>query len=135
VAWIVQPLQRKNKDGSPSGLWRLCAESDEGGGFHVGCGHDHASADEAMRCEDARRNVAGVTGTPYEPLRQQLPNAPGRVAPRRDYVDLWTPAEKAIYDAMQYVELAGSSPELTEAVVLLGKARDKVSDHVDGVKG
>ena len=131
--WVVQPLQRKGDDGKPSGLWHLCAESDEGGGFHVGCKHDHASAEDAMRCEDARRALAGVTGMPYEPLRQPVPNAPGRDCARRCYVDLWSPAEKAIYDAVIAVEAAGCDPRLTDAVVLLQRAKERVADFVDGV--
>jgi hypothetical protein len=54
-----------------------------------------------------------------------------RELPRRCYRDLMTPAELAITAAMQAVEEAGASVDLTEAVILLGKARDKVADHVD----
>jgi hypothetical protein len=43
-----------------------------------------------------------------------------------------TSAELAITAAMLAVEEAGCSEHLTEAVVLLGRARDKVADHVDG---
>lgn len=45
----------------------------------------------------------------------------------------WSEAERAIYDAMQAVERAGASPALTDAVTLLGKARDRVADHEEGV--
>lgn len=51
--------------------------------------------------------------------------------PRRNRIDLNTPAEKAIYDAMQAVEKVGADVRLTEAVVLLAKAKDLVSDFVD----
>ena len=51
--------------------------------------------------------------------------------PRRIRLDLFTPAEKAIYDAVGEVEKAGAHPLLTEAVILLQKARDKVADYVD----
>ena len=51
---------------------------------------------------------------------------------RRDM--LWmTPAETAITDAMAAVEAAGASVALTDAVILLSKARDRVADHVEGV--
>lgn len=50
---------------------------------------------------------------------------------RRSRMDLWTPAEKAIYDAMQEVEKAGAHPKLTEAVSLLSKAKETLSDYVD----
>lgn len=51
--------------------------------------------------------------------------------PRRIRLDLNTPAEKSIYDAIQEVEKAGADVKLTEAVILLGKAKDLVSDYVD----
>lgn len=54
--------------------------------------------------------------------------------PRRISMDKWTPAERAIYDATQVVEQAGAHPLLTDAVILLGKAREKVADYVDGVE-
>ena len=53
--------------------------------------------------------------------------------PRRIRIDLFTPAEKAIYDAVQAVEAAGCDVRLTNAVVLLSDARAWVADFVDGV--
>jgi hypothetical protein len=40
-------------------------------------------------------------------------------------------AEIAITAAMHAVEGAGASPAMTDAVALLGKARDRVADHVE----
>lgn len=51
--------------------------------------------------------------------------------PRRNRLDQMTPAERAIYDAAQDVELLPADERLTKAVVLLGEARDLVSDYVD----
>lgn len=51
--------------------------------------------------------------------------------PRRIRLDKFTPAERAIWDAIQAVEVVGADPLLTEAVILLGKAKDKVADYVD----
>lgn len=51
--------------------------------------------------------------------------------PRRAQMQQWIPAEKAIYDAMQAVEEAGAHPLLTDAVVLLDQAKDKVADFVE----
>ena len=51
--------------------------------------------------------------------------------PRRNRLDLNTSAEKAIYDAIQEVEKAGADPKLTDVVVMLGKAKDLLSDYVD----
>lgn len=65
MAWFVQPLQRRDTDGKPSGLWHLCAESDEGGGFVPGCEHDHSSAEEAQDCKAALIALGTVTGFPY----------------------------------------------------------------------
>lgn len=50
---------------------------------------------------------------------------------RRIRVDLWTPAEKAIAAAVEEVEKAGADPLLTDAVILLAQARDKVADFVE----
>jgi hypothetical protein len=51
--------------------------------------------------------------------------------PRRIRVDLMTPAELAIREAVIAVEAAGCHPRLTDAVILLGQARDAVADFVD----
>ena len=51
--------------------------------------------------------------------------------PRRIRLDLMVPAEKAIRDAVEAVEALPADVRLTEAVILLGKAKDKVSDYVD----
>lgn len=51
--------------------------------------------------------------------------------PRRIRIDMFTPAERAIYDAVQVVEAAGAHPLLTDAVNLLQQARAKVADFVD----
>lgn len=51
--------------------------------------------------------------------------------PRRNRLDLNTPAELSIYNAMQEVEKLPANEKLTEAVMLLAKAKDLVSDFVD----
>ena len=51
--------------------------------------------------------------------------------PRRNRLDLNTPTELAIYNAMQEVEKMPANEKLTEAVTLLAKAKDLVSDFVD----
>lgn len=53
--------------------------------------------------------------------------------PRRARRDQWTPAEQAIQAALDAVEAVGADVRLTDAVVLLGAARDSVADYVDGV--
>lgn len=64
MTWIVRPLERRDAEGKPSGLWHLTAESDAGGVFTVGCDHDHPSAQEAQDCEDARVRIGEATGFP-----------------------------------------------------------------------
>jgi hypothetical protein len=52
--------------------------------------------------------------------------------PRRHQMQKWTPAERAIQEAVDLVEVMGADVRLTEAVILLGRARDSVADFVDG---
>jgi len=51
--------------------------------------------------------------------------------PRRNQLDLLTPAELAIFEAMQAVEKIGADEKLTEAVIILQKARDLVADFIE----
>lgn len=51
--------------------------------------------------------------------------------PRRIRLDRMSTAERLIYDAVQEVERVGADVRLTEAVILLQQARDKVADYVD----
>lgn len=53
--------------------------------------------------------------------------------PRRVDLNRYTPAEKAIYDAILAVEAIGADVRLTDAVKLLTDAKNKVADYVDGV--
>jgi hypothetical protein len=52
--------------------------------------------------------------------------------PTRSSVQHMSPAELAIRDAMLVVEDAGASLALTDAVTLLGKAQERVADHMEG---
>ena len=51
--------------------------------------------------------------------------------PRRNRIDLMTPAELAIRNAVVAVEEVGADELLTEAVILLGQAQEKVADYID----
>ncbi len=53
------------------------------------------------------------------------------VTTRRNYLDLNVSSEKAIYDSILEVEKLGADEKLTEAITLLSRARDLVSDYVD----
>lgn len=43
-----------------------------------------------------------------------------------------SPAEKAIYEAMGKLEEMPADPLLTDAVVFLQRAKDRVADYIDG---
>ena len=51
--------------------------------------------------------------------------------PRRSQLELMTPAEIAIREAIIEVEKVGADVLLTEAVILLGNAQNKVADYID----
>jgi len=51
--------------------------------------------------------------------------------PRRNRLDKNVPAELAIYEAMQVVERMDADVRLTDAVILLGAARECVADFID----
>jgi hypothetical protein len=53
------------------------------------------------------------------------------MGPRRNILSLNTDAELAIYNAMQEVEKMPADVKLTEAVTLLAKAKELVSDFED----
>ena len=53
--------------------------------------------------------------------------------PRRARITEMTPAELAIREAIRVVEAAGADVRLTDAVVLLGAARESVADFVDHI--
>jgi hypothetical protein len=51
--------------------------------------------------------------------------------PRRNRVDLLTPAERAIADAVKAVEAVSPDGRLTQAVILLDRALNHVANYVD----
>lgn len=53
--------------------------------------------------------------------------------PRRSNFNQMSPAERAIFDAMQEVEEVGADERLTDAVIMLQHARDKVADYIDSL--
>ena len=53
------------------------------------------------------------------------------MVPRRNILEFNTPAELAIFNAMQEVEKMPADVKLTDAVVLLAKAKEFVSDFED----
>ena len=55
--------------------------------------------------------------------------------PRRNQMQQWCEAEHKIQDAVDAIERMGADLRLTDAVVLLGAARDRVADFVESVEG
>lgn len=55
--------------------------------------------------------------------------------PRRNQINRWTAAERAIAAAVHEVEAVGADVRLTDAVVLLQAARESVADYVDDIVG
>ena len=53
---------------------------------------------------------------------------------RRRDITRMTPAELAIREAILAVEAVGADVRLTEAVILLVDARERLADFVDGIK-
>lgn len=51
--------------------------------------------------------------------------------PRRNRLDFNEQSELAIRDVIHEVEEIGADPRLTEVVVLLGLALDKLADYID----
>jgi hypothetical protein len=80
--------------------------------------------------------VKGDDGTPRLDAAKVTglePSSPADAISRRNCLDKLTPAERAICDATQAVEALPPDVRLTDAVVLLVLARDRVADFVDGV--
>ncbi len=101
-------------------LCRCCKQGDESGSTHANC-----------PCFIARKALAAIAAA--NPVKTAT-KGPTMEIPRRNRLDKLTPAETAIMEAMRAVEEAGADVRLTDAVVLLGRARDRVADFVDGVK-
>jgi hypothetical protein len=54
--------------------------------------------------------------------------------PRSADMGQWSPAERAIVEAVKAVEAMPADVRLTDAVVLLAAARDSVANYIDGVE-
>lgn len=54
--------------------------------------------------------------------------------PRRVRIDHFSPAETAIYNAVKVIEDGPADTRLTQAVILLQRAREWVADFVDGIE-
>ena len=64
MVWFIQPSEIADKDGNPTGRWRMTARSDEGGGYIGDTSHDHATAEDAENCDLCDHYVSSVSGFP-----------------------------------------------------------------------
>jgi hypothetical protein len=83
---------------------------------------------------DARAGRPLVMGSPTAPPAAPSDWRETAGIPRRNCLDRLTPAELAIRAAIDAVEMAGADVLLTQTVVLLGQAADKLADYIDGTK-
>lgn len=88
--------------------------------------HLHMSEDVSQM-----QRSSGCFGQWQPEFELRPPLEMGMELPRRNSLDKNVPAEKAIYDAMQEIEKLDADVRLTEAITLLSKAKDLVSDYVD----
>lgn len=51
--------------------------------------------------------------------------------PRRCYIEKWTPAERAIKDAIAAIEAREPHPDLTDVQIVLASAFEKLADYED----
>jgi hypothetical protein len=73
MVWWIRPLEIADKDGKPTGRWRMTAESDEGGGGPFGdASHDHATAEEAEACDACDEYVSCISGFPSRKRQAEM---------------------------------------------------------------
>jgi hypothetical protein len=61
--WWIQPQEIADEHGKSTGRWRMTARSDEGGGGPFGnTSHDHATAEEAEKCDACDEYTARCSG-------------------------------------------------------------------------
>lgn len=90
-----------------------------------------AAGEKQKQCGECRRWYF-----PHEMMTTTpSPKTMSQDIPRRNRIDRFTPAEKAIYDAAQAVEAMPADVRLTNAGIKLTEARTLVADFVDGVPG
>jgi hypothetical protein len=93
---------------------------------HCGDEYEHHDVKRGPRQKAVAQPACSWLCSGFELRPEDVPN-------RRNRSDLFTTAERAIAEAMQFVEAAGADPRLTHAVVLLQMAREYVADYVDRV--
>lgn len=101
------------------------------------CGARHESSDQDWYNGKAwNQRAALAVSHPAPEVATPRPKTVLRYGsdfPSRQCMDLFSVGESAIRHAVDVVEGMGASVHLTDAVILLAKARAKVADHVEGV--
>lgn len=101
------------------------------------CTHKYCPFREYRKSKDAERRAADPYYSALDAWKKsdghRPRNRPDGIPTRSD-MKWMTDAEIAITKAMNAVENAGASPALTDAVTLLGQARDRVADHVEDIE-
>jgi hypothetical protein len=64
MTWIMQVLEITDEHGHGTDKYRKVANSDEEGGMHPLCEHQHDSIDEADQCPEALAKTVEITGVP-----------------------------------------------------------------------
>ncbi len=64
MAWLVQVLEITDEHGHGTDKYRQVANSDEEGGMHPLCEHQHDSINEAENCPEALAKTVEITGVP-----------------------------------------------------------------------
>lgn len=85
------------------------------------------------RATASKITKASATALTVDAAGMEMTMSEQRELPRRCYIDLYCPAELAIRNAVLAVEEMPADVRLTDAVVLLSQAKDKVADFIDGV--
>lgn len=62
MAWIVQVLEITDEHGQGTDKYRKVANSNDEGGMHPLCEHQHDSIDEAENCPEALAKTVEITG-------------------------------------------------------------------------
>jgi hypothetical protein len=112
--------------------WYVFREVISGKTIYYEIGEQNSSRKDDSWC--SRRVCEGFWGNRYmaERVVRLLNNTKNvNEIPRRNQMDLYTPAELAIYRAIEEVERAGADIRLTDASIKLQEAQSLVADFVD----
>jgi hypothetical protein len=85
-------------------------------------------SDECQCADDAEQHI----GTDHEKEAEPRPHFRADGIPSRCDLSIMSVVELQITAAIAAVEQLGANPALTQAVILLGQARDQVANHIEG---